>query len=488
MSMVRVGWHFINPFVIDTHRGQVILTSTSPKQLKFLAEEVWRGRGAAHAAERLGLAGGSSLDASIAQSLLRPGVLPVRQRAALFSFLVNAVWTKHRLSMAGYAVPDTCCPDCQGQEDTMFHRLFECSRTENCRRCHFSDADWNIMRDPDHNWPLLAGFLQTPDFCPMLPEGYGHDSGFHFWSLDPSLSIQEAMVGRLYTDGSATRLGPSAYHVATWSVCAVSESGVLQASLSGSVGRLLPATSGAGETVAVYAAVHHCPRASELISDYLGICGIEDWPQWRLCNASHFHAGAHMLIRGHRHWGADMCVRKVKGHQDLSTLSPGTVEYRDASGNVCADRVAKHQVSRMRRPSQIEWEQQLQLQSTLRRFLLYVSEALLYWKATPKGRKAKEYDLLQYSHPGLLVGSSASLETAGPWARAGLLQAVLAAQQSRRPQRASTSAPPALAGADSLPSPSFPPGAPSSFLGPSHSSSANGRIAHAWVRIADRDQ
>ncbi len=105
----------------------------------------------------------------------------------------------------------------------------------------------------------------------------------------------------------------------------------------------------------MYAAVNHCHRASELISDDFGICGIEDWPQRRLCNASHFHAGTHMLIKGHRHWGSDMRVRKVKGHQDLTALTPGTVECSDAFGNDCADRVAKHHVSRMCRPSQSEW-------------------------------------------------------------------------------------------------------------------------------------
>ena len=55
------------------------------------------------------------------------------ERGTLQAIATRATWTRSRLHAAGYAV-DPCCPLCKGAEDTMDHRLWWCSATEDLRQ------------------------------------------------------------------------------------------------------------------------------------------------------------------------------------------------------------------------------------------------------------------------------------------------------------------------------------------------------------------
>ncbi len=171
LSARRVGWEFVLPFVLRTHAGEVILTVTSPKRVKGLASEAWMTRLRTYAAERLGLAPGTDLDLTVLERLLKPGGLSLRAASALRALLVQSIWSSFRLHQAGYDVEPTC-PHCPGHcQDTLWHQLFECTKTASLRMTMLRPEHLALYKDRDLNFPLLVGFLALPQFDPGILDG-----------------------------------------------------------------------------------------------------------------------------------------------------------------------------------------------------------------------------------------------------------------------------------------------------------------------------
>ena len=71
--------------------------------------------------------------------MLRAGTLGPSSRSLLRAFLTHAVWSQARLYSLGYDVSEECV-HC-GERDTLFHRLFGCTCTQEARDAHFSHAE-----------------------------------------------------------------------------------------------------------------------------------------------------------------------------------------------------------------------------------------------------------------------------------------------------------------------------------------------------------
>jgi hypothetical protein len=237
------------------------------------------------------------------------------------------------------------CPLCSSCEDTLQHRLLRCSHTSDLRQRLLSPATVQILDDPSQAKPLLLGCQLAPQFEVHRPPGYGH-LDFQFWCNDPSLNIAQAFEGEVFTDGSASILGPAEFHSVAWAIVKVDpDTGEILASLSGPVGRALPATSQAAEHVAVLALCYHCPLATATYVDFQGLVGIEfrdDFPRDQL------YSGVKLLARGGPAWNPSRQFLKVAAHQDVDALQSGSREWFLAVGNAAADRVAH--IARMRMP------------------------------------------------------------------------------------------------------------------------------------------
>ena len=57
---------------------------------------------------------------------MRSSAKPVDGKNAVATVATNALWTRQRLSDAGYEVDDTMCERCGTDEDTLHHRLWRC--------------------------------------------------------------------------------------------------------------------------------------------------------------------------------------------------------------------------------------------------------------------------------------------------------------------------------------------------------------------------
>ena len=281
-----------------------------------------------------------------------------------------------------------------------------------------------LLKDTDLNFPLLTGFLAAPPLVGGLPAGYGHDTDYVFWCSDPSLTLEQAFQGTVFTDGSCQNLGPRQWHLATWSVIAQDPAGSLTAFLSGAVGKALPQTSAAAEYVAGLAVSHHCSQTDTLYSDYMSLAGIEQLDTCQLCYSGNYYSGIRCMIRSGRAWQPQSRVIKVKAHQDLEALDPVSLEWWMAKGNDHADRIAKQAAERFGRPSPAERDIYRLQEEALESLLRYASEALQLWDTALKGKKRKARPKpLPSRRPSdsLRVGLAAATEMGGPWAAGQVL-------------------------------------------------------------------
>ncbi len=220
----------------------------------------------------------------------------------------------------------------------------------------------------------------------------------------------------VFVDGSATRDGPVPLHHATWAVVALTQAGEVSAVISGSVGTQLPKTAAASEHVAALAAAVRTD-ASDILSDTQNMTGIERWPRAQLCDLGNFYSGVRVLIRGHPRWRPDRRIVKVKAHLDMSSLSVDSSEWWAAQGNTQVDPRAKAAAAaNLRLPPRDLIDRHVSVGSMLKRFLTFVSEALLCFPSPHFGRRKRS--LVQCKRPDkdLLVGSRVFREALGPWA------------------------------------------------------------------------
>ena len=407
-SLHRINWQWRSPLQFITDRGEVIaLPSTSPKQLKCKVAEAWRRKLSGYAAERLSLPQGTFLDPTVGRQLLSKLSHPYG--TMLNSFLVKPIRTQDRLVKAGYSVSPACAL-CGQTPDTLNHRLFQCPHSQELRQRRLSAATVQILNDPQQCFPLLLGYRCCPRFTVPRPEGDGHLT-FDFWSADSTQTIAEAFTGEVFSDGSASYIGPPQYHTAAWAIVKLHPATAEPiAVLSGPVGQSLPPTSQAAEYVAGLAVAVHCPFATLVHTDFQGLVSLETQTIGEYAHRANYYSGIKLQIRGAAGWTSDKAFVKVKAHQSPDELAPQSREWFLAKGNEAADKAANVARAKLALPSAAEFSEHQQQSAALRELLLYASEALLLWPTPTHGSRRRGLAQTQQPSDQLQTGMLSGLE------------------------------------------------------------------------------
>ncbi len=148
LELDRAGWKPEGPFEWRDDEGvRVCLTETPPAMLKhFLIASIKRKAeriiGAERAKRDAVFAGRRAcLDIAVNAMTRSRSMLPV-EKGAFRSVITNAVMTMSRASKSGYDVPNTC-PLCGEHEDTVYQRVYKCSKTRELVRSSVPKWLWD---------------------------------------------------------------------------------------------------------------------------------------------------------------------------------------------------------------------------------------------------------------------------------------------------------------------------------------------------------
>ena len=151
----------------------------------------------------------------------------------------------------------------------------------------------------------------------------------------------DVMLGEVVFDGSCGRPWDRTASRAGWAVVKLKPDGGLSAALWGPVPRRFRQSSPVAEHLAMRRLVEVARSEVNPVVDYSGLVRA-----YGSKYAWHYRAGSPMagLVRGTiSDLGFKLVagVRKVKAHQDIESLEPGSEEWRLAKGNELADLKAK---------------------------------------------------------------------------------------------------------------------------------------------------
>ncbi len=275
LSMKRIGWRFKTPFTVESESGtELALTAISPALLQYHLVTAWKIKLGRTASRAVGIDLESQEDASVYQKTSQ--ALGPSYRSILRAFMVHGIWSTARLYSVGYSVSPYC--DKCGARDSLHHRLFECGFTEDLRTEYFEQDDENWIKNHPHSDVLLQGLQIVPTMTDARPQGIGHEKAhMESWTLS-GLPIEDVLQGVVFTDGACHRPGHPIWNRAGWAVLKLSHDGVVLGWARGVVGRQLPSSAAAGESVAALAAATISEEVQEARSDYQAYIGLESQP------------------------------------------------------------------------------------------------------------------------------------------------------------------------------------------------------------------
>ena len=348
LSLSRIGWKATAKFLcfVDRTEQEHCLLEIGPKMLASLCKRDWHHMLAEKAANKMGMPAGERPDAHHLRSILigngpKHKDLPEpaggrapghkedckcarcvdyekkvedakewrKQRGLAISFVLGGVWDKQRIYEAGYLIDDLTCELCGGM-DTLHHRLWECTGTEEVRNRMLTKAEQNWLQpcaqhDHKHDqeamrkWLALKGWARHPAAGQPKPAQGGNQC---------MGSMQEIFTKQVVaTDGHCSKLFHPSLNRASWSAIGIDfvDGGTEVediATLTGPVWARLPQTSAAAERVAVHAALnmadqHAIEDAFEIKIDNLGaLNGLVRPVPWQQLRAS-FYAGLQRSMR-----------------------------------------------------------------------------------------------------------------------------------------------------------------------------------------------
>jgi hypothetical protein len=407
--MSRVGWRFIQPFLVESEMGtRFALTATPPAMLSYHLQVSWarlRGRAAACS---IGLTG--QLEATQMQRCMK-GTTDTGYPAVLRAFATQSLWSPQRLYNVGYDVPTTCVR-CGAPSDSLHHRLFQCPATHDLRQEFLHDSDIDNLRRSESRRSLMIGFQIMPSFTPDRPEGLGCEKPHvQYWTHNGQ-KIDELMEGIIFTDGSCTKIGPPTWSRTGWAVIKMSANGDLIATASGRVGKQLPQTPAAGEYVAALVASGF-QRATVAYSDYMNLNGVESIPLEAALHPKGTYSGIRRRIRGGM--APEFRIKHCKGHVDVQSCQGDAEATFLALGNGHADRVAGAAAAATQQPSPGEVRIWTEESALLGRWLKFVPRALVLWPSLKPSAGHKS--LPRRAGVRAPSGCSFASDVLGPWAQ-----------------------------------------------------------------------
>ena len=131
LSLRRIGWDVVDWCTWTDDRGfLILLTEHSPKfverALKDGIQRCLERDLAGHLCLEQGVDGARAL-VDITRSFLRSRCKTALQKSIAAVVFCNSLWTRARADEAGYIVDSLICPLCQLANDTLWHRLYQCT-------------------------------------------------------------------------------------------------------------------------------------------------------------------------------------------------------------------------------------------------------------------------------------------------------------------------------------------------------------------------
>ena len=264
LSLGALGLAMPDPFTIDIGGAVYNLCTTSPKMICALITKHWAATLEQRALAKFPcpLEVGSLVEA---KRMVHNKSLSAFQAGTLASFLCQCIWTRTRLQSAGYQVDSTLCPRCGLKADTVFHRLWECSCTEDHRKHAFESFELEAIRDSPG---LRQGVAPSP--LEYLP-GPCTTARVETWSRGGLFDPKSFFEGSLYSDGSATQEYHPAVNRSGWAVVSIDARGEPLGPSMGHVPATLPQTSAAGEHMGFACLMKSMTGPARAVLDYQGI-------------------------------------------------------------------------------------------------------------------------------------------------------------------------------------------------------------------------
>ncbi len=151
-----------------------------------------------------------------------------------------------------------------------------------------------------------------------------------------------------------------------------------------------------------------------MYTDLKALVGLESWPSFKLCDPKSFYAGPRIQARGSKNWPQHAKVLKVKAHQDVEALAPGSQEWLLAKGNQWVDSAAKSGALSHAQLHHVDLIEVGAEEACLKAYLAYVARCLPLWK--PEGRSARAtYSKSGEASSHCKSGLQAGFEVFGKW-------------------------------------------------------------------------
>jgi len=273
-------------------------------------------------------------------------------------------------------------------------RLFLCPLSAEVRAKTDSGLiEWARLIPPGH--PHLRALMSSP--AARCPPPVDEDI-VKFWCEDPGARAEDVILGEVFLDGSCGRPWDRTASRAGWAVVKLKQDGELFAALWGPVPRRYRQSSPVVEHLAMRRLVGVARAEATPVVDYAGLLrayGARD--PWQ------FRAGSPLagLVRGAiSTLGFKLAgVRKVKAHQDIAALVPGSEDWRLARGNEQADLKAKEAL-RLHQPHDSDSMTKGQiLGERLEDFLQFQARAMELWPRRPRAKRLQRGDLQPQAVP-----------------------------------------------------------------------------------------
>ncbi len=372
LTLARLGWRFTAPFEITDGRGtSTTLTKTSPALVRDLmrgaVRRMFERRVAARFQREDPAFTGRRACLDVAIAAAKPGrrVTPA-QAGAFKAAACGALMTMQRAMKLGYAV-DGLCPLCRAARDTIYHRVYACSKTEAAVRLVVPAWFWEESQRAAGNkvfWttavlPHPADVAPQPrDDLYMQVEVAEHreradaealaaarEAGLQEDGTDHRDVHQRAQLGgKVYFDGSCK---PSPIRDVARAACAIVEvdsRGQLVRSLEAVVPRHLPQTAQCAEYLAMTLGYEYVRRAAEFTGDCLGVVRAMGGAARRALAPAARYAG--LVLHTYKNPERRRLVHTVrwtKAHR-AETGREGPAELCDIRANALADGLAKEAV------------------------------------------------------------------------------------------------------------------------------------------------
>ncbi len=391
LELHRAGWKPDGPFNWTDDRGsKVLLTETPPAMLKMLLTESIRRQAERMVGEKWArqdptfVGKRACIDAAV-DAVRRSTDLSPMQKGAFRAVLLEGVLTKNRARKYGYDVEDTC-DLCGHRGDTVHHRTYKCSATQQAVRAVVPRWFWDEAQaaDPADTFWVTASMPHPADMMPQPKSDYMS------WAFDAEGGRCEdpSMSGHVFHDGSCTTSVFRGVQRASMALVQVDGDAKPVKTVSIPIWGTLPQTSQAAEYAAYAGLSHVITGPTTTYGDCQGVLDHAAMDPARRHEGRRRYAGVLMSMAKFPNGVANIVKSvKVKAHQRIENLTDAQERWL-AIGNDLADAAAKEALKRHPQPSpevdrKIRW-----WESRARHVVTAVATAMTHFP--PLGGKLKK--------------------------------------------------------------------------------------------------